>query len=190
MNFHHDQITVHNFGANNGVFSFTGSETGNDFADFLIGAPTDYQQGEQEPMHSRSKYLGLYAQDSWRAKSNFTVNYGLRWEFSMPWYEQNNQVEALVPGEQSVLYPGAPLGWVVPGDPGIPSTVAPTRYRNFGPRIGFAYSPEAQGGFWRKLLGGPGNSSIRSWVWHLLHGHRRADQCFGDRRPPLRTLLG
>ena len=162
VNFHHDQITVHNFGANNGVFSFTGSETGNDFADFLIGAPTDYQQGEQEPMHSRSKYLGLYAQDSWRAKSNFTVNYGLRWEFSMPWYEQNNQVEALVPGEQSVLYPGAPLGWVVPGDPGIPSTVAPTRYRNFGPRIGFAYSPEAQGGFWRKLLGGPGNSSIRA----------------------------
>jgi len=103
----------------------------------------------------------------WRAKSNFTVNYGLRWEFSMPWYEQNNQVEALVPGEQSVLYPGAPLGWVVPGDPGIPSTVAPTRYRNFGPRIGFAYSPEAQGGFWRKLLGGPGNSSIRAGLWHF-----------------------
>jgi len=51
---------------------------------------------------------------------------------------------------------------VVPGDPGIPSTVAPTRYRNFGPRIGFAYSPKAQGGFWRKLLGGPGNSSIRA----------------------------
>jgi hypothetical protein len=162
VNFHFDQITEHDFGANNGLFAFTGSETGNDFADFLIGAPSLYQQGEQEPLHSSSKYLGLYAQDSWRATSNLTVNYGLRWEFSMPWYERNNELEALVPGEQSVLFPGAPLGWVVPGDPGIPSTVAPTRYRNFGPRIGFAYSPDAKTGFWRKLLGGSGNSSIRA----------------------------
>lgn len=161
-NFHYDQITLNNFGANNGQFAFTGTETGNDFADFLIGAPTSYAQGEQLPQHNRSRYLGLYGQDSWRVTSNFTMNYGLRWEFSMPWYEQNNEVEALVPGKQSLAFPGAPLGWVVPGDPGIPSTVAPTRYKNFGPRIGFAYSPEAKNGFFRKLLGDTGNSSIRA----------------------------
>ena len=62
----YDRITLDNFGANNGLFTFTGSETRDDFADFLIGAPTNYQQGEQEPVHSRSKYLGLYAEDSWR----------------------------------------------------------------------------------------------------------------------------
>jgi len=35
---------------------------------------------------------------------------------------------------------GSPTGWVFPGDPGIPSTLAPTRYNNFGPRLGLAYA--------------------------------------------------
>ena len=161
-NFHYDQITTHLNGFNNGAFEFTGTETGNDFADFLIGAPTDYLQGFQQPLHSRTRYLGLYAQDSWRARPGLTLNYGLRWEVSMPWYESSNQLETIVPGLQSVVFPGAPLGWVVPGDPGIPSTVAPTRYRNFGPRIGFAYSPDAKGGLLRKLVGGSGTTSIRA----------------------------
>jgi len=161
-NFHYDQITTHLSGFNNGSFDFTGTETGNDYADFLIGAPSDYLQGFQQPLHSRSRYLGLYAQDSWRARSGLTLNYGLRWEASMPWYETNNQLETIVPGLQSVVFPGAPRGWVIPGDPGIPSTVAPTRYRNFGPRIGFAYSPDAKGGAWSKLLGGSGTTSIRA----------------------------
>ena len=160
-NFHYDQITTHLSGFNNGAFEFFGTETGNDFADFLIGAPTDYLQGFQEPLHSRARYFGLYAQDSWRAKSGLTLNYGLRWEVSMPWYETNNQLETIVPGLQSVIFPGAPRGWVIPGDPGIPSTIAPTRYRNFGPRFGFAYSPDVRGGFLQKLFGGSGTTSIR-----------------------------
>ena len=57
----------------------------------------------------------------------------------MPRYETNNQLETIVPGLQSVIFPGAPRGWVIPGDPGIPSTIAPTRCRNVGPRFGFAY---------------------------------------------------
>jgi Carboxypeptidase regulatory-like domain len=161
-NFHYDQITTHDFGANNGSFGFAGGETGNDFADFLLGAPSYYQQGYQLPLHSRGRYLGLFAQDSWRARPGLTVNYGLRWEVTMPWYEQNNQLETIVPGLQSVVFPGAPLGWVVPGDPGIPSTVAPTRYKNFGPRIGLAYSPDAQSGLWRRLVGPTGKTSIRA----------------------------
>src|SRR6185437_5723667 len=56
----------------------------------------------------------------------------------------------------------APTGWVVPGDPGIPSTLAPTRYNNFGPRIGIAYSPNFSDGFLGKLTGGPGKTSIRA----------------------------
>jgi len=32
-----------------------------------------------------------------------------------------------VPGEQSVKFPNSPLGNVVPGDPGVPSTISPTR---------------------------------------------------------------
>jgi hypothetical protein len=54
------------------------------------------------------------------------------------------------------------LGWVVPGDPGIPSTLAPTHYNNWAPRIGIAYSPDFKDGFMSKLTGGPGKTSIRA----------------------------
>ena len=74
-------------------------------------------------------------------KSNLTLNYGLRWDVSRPWSEKNGQLETLVLGLNSTRFPGSPTGWVFPGDPGIPSTLAPTRYNNFAPRIGLAYSP-------------------------------------------------
>jgi hypothetical protein len=145
------------------LFSFNGSaETGLDFADFLLGTATTYQQGVQLPVYNRAIYYGLFAQDSWRAKRNLTVNYGLRWDVSTPWREKYNRMEALVPGHQSVPFPNAPEGWLVPGDPGVPNTIAPTRYGNVGPRLGLAYSPDAHGGLWRLLTGGSGNTSIRA----------------------------
>ena len=63
----------------------------------------------------------------------------------MPWSEKYNQIQTVVPGEQSVLYPDAPNGLVVPGDPGIPSTLSPSKYHNFAPRVGLAYSPGKSG---------------------------------------------
>jgi hypothetical protein len=159
--FHLSQINIFDHGANNGTFNFNGSETGSDFADFLLGAVNSYQQGSQVPMYTTSRYYGFYGQDNWRARSNLTLNYGLRWEVSTPWYEKHNQIETIIPGEQSVVFPGAPTGWVFPGDPGVPRTLGPTRYKNFGPRVGLAYSPNASGGILRALLGAPGSSSIR-----------------------------
>jgi hypothetical protein len=161
-NLHYDQITQHTFGANNGSFAFDGSETGLDFADFLIGAPVTYQQGQQAPLHSRSRYYGLYAQDSWRIASRLTLNYGLRWDVSTSWWEQNNQLETIIPGKQSQVFPGAPTGWVFPGDPNVPSTLAPTHYNNFAPRLGLAYSPSADTGILHRLFGGSGHTSVRA----------------------------
>jgi len=146
----------------NGQFQFVGSATGLDFADFLLGLPTQYTQGFSPPFHERSRYAGAYAQDSWRITSNLTLNYGLRWDMIMPWYEENNQTGTLILGEQSLVFPGAPKGYVFPGDPGVPRTIAPTRYNNLSPRLGLAYSPSAKGGLLGKLTGGPGNSSVRA----------------------------
>jgi Carboxypeptidase regulatory-like domain len=160
--FHLSQIAIYDRGANNGTWSFDGSETGNDFADLLLGASNNYLQGSQVPMYTTSRYFGIYGQDSWRARSNLILNYGLRWEVTTPWYEKHNEIETIVPGLQSRVFPGAPEGWVFPGDPGIPKTLAPVRYNNFGPRIGIAYSPAPQGGLLRRLLGPSGNSSIRA----------------------------
>lgn len=159
--FRYNQLTEYNVGSN-GDFDFTGSETGVDFADFLIGAPRDFSQGESYPSYGRSRYFGFFAQDSWRVKPNLTFNYGLRWDVSRPWSELHGQLETLVLGLQSQVFPGSPAGWVFPGDPGIPSTLAPTRYDNFAPRLGLAYSPSADGGLLGKLTGGPGKTSIRA----------------------------
>jgi Carboxypeptidase regulatory-like domain len=165
--FRYNQMVEYNLGSN-GDFTFNGSETGNDFADFLIGSPFNYSQGQGYPSYGLTRYLGLYGQDSWRFRSNLTFNYGLRWDVSRPWSEKHNEIETLIPGVQSLVYPGAPTGWLFPGDPGVPTTLAPTRYHNFAPRLGMAYSPSFGDGFWKRLTGGPGKTSIRAG-WGLFY---------------------
>jgi len=165
--FHYDQINERNFFGENGAFSFSGGESGSDFVDFLLGAPDNFIQASKQLLDSRSKYAGAFVQDSWRVRSSLTLNLGLRWEFSQPWYDTQGKIETVLPqnviaGKASTLYPGAPLGLVVPGDPGVPSTLAPTQYNAFGPRVGLAYSPAASSGFLSKLSGGPGKLSIRA----------------------------
>ena len=162
--FHYSKIDERNTYAPNGSFEFDGSETGSDLADFLIGAPSTYIQATQQILDSRTVYVGTYAQDSWRVNPRLTLNYGLRWEVSPFWWDTENKIQTIVPGLQSTVYPGAPRGWVFPGDPGIPKTLAPTHYDNFAPRAGFAYSPDVKGGPLGALVGGAGQSSIHgSW---------------------------
>ncbi|HTV59508.1 MAG TPA: TonB-dependent receptor [Verrucomicrobiae bacterium] len=160
--FHYDQINDRNYYGENGSFTFAGGETGLDFADFMIGAPDSFIQASEQILDSRTKYAGLYVQDSWRVRPDLTLNYGVRWDMIQPWYDAGNKIETLIPGEQSIVFPGAPTGWVVPGDPGVPSTLAPTQYHNFSPRLGIAYSPGADSGLLAKITGGPGKMSIRA----------------------------
>ena len=72
----------------------------------------------------------------------------------MPWYEKYNQIQTLLPGEQSVVFPGAPKGLVFPFDRGIARSLAPTQWKNFSPRLGLAYAPG-------QPLGEPGTASRR-----------------------------
>jgi len=161
--FHRDQINVNPKNGNyNGSFAFRGSETGSDLADFLLGVASSYGQVDTQAFYNRDRYLGLYGQDSWRAKPELTLNYGLRWDLIPPWSEKFNQLQTLVLGEQSRVYPGAPAGLVFPGDPGIPSRLAPAAYGSLAPRLGVAWSPSAQRGFASKILGGPGTTSVRA----------------------------
>jgi hypothetical protein len=156
------QVNVRNICAPNGQFTFNGTETGNDFADYLLGAPNYYVQCTEQFQDDRSRYGGFFVQDTWKVKPNLTFNYGVRWDINMPWYDTQGKTETIIKGEQSVVFPGSPLGYVVPGDPGVPSTVSPTGFHNFAPRLGLAYSPAPQDGFLGKLLGGAGKTSIRS----------------------------
>jgi hypothetical protein len=165
--YHYDQNEENLSNVANGNFFFGTainggvSETGSDFVDFLLGAPSSYVQGQSYPSYGRNFYFGLYAQDSWRVKSNLTFNYGLRYDVSSPWHEKFNEIQTMIPGEQSVVFPGSPKGWVFPGDPGVPSTLAPTRWNKFAPRLGLAYSFSEHEGMLGRILGKPGSSSIR-----------------------------
>ncbi len=165
--FHADQVNAHPIAQYNGSFVFSGTETGVDFADFLIGVPSQYNQSQLNPFYSRNKYAGLFAQDSWKATSALTLNYGLRWDRVAPWSEKYNQISTFAPGVQSVVFPGAPAGILYPGDvlPGgktLPNTLASISNRNFAPRVGFAWSPQAEAGsFLEKAFGSPGSTSIR-----------------------------
>ena len=162
------QVNERNFANVFGGFVFSGSATGVDFADFLLGAPqgssgpNGYTQASKQILDSRTKYAGTYVQDSWKARTNLTLNLGLRWEYSTPWYDTQGKIQSIIPGEQSVLFPLSPKGFVYPGDPGVPKTLIPTRYKNFGPRAGLAYSPGFSEGVLGKLFGGPGKTSIRA----------------------------
>jgi len=149
-------------GTPNGTFNFNGGETGNDFADFLVGAPDGFVQDAVSDLAARTRSAGIYGQDSYRVRPNLTLNYGLRWELGYPWYEAQGKIQAFVPGLQSTRFPDSPTGWVFPGDAGIPKTLAPARYDNFAPRLGIAYSPGPTSGLLNKILGGPGKSSIRA----------------------------
>jgi len=158
---HSNQIDTHPNTGFNGSFSFNGSETGVDFADFLLDVASSYTQGQAESFYNRNLYMAAFVQDSWKATSRLTVNYGVRWDRIRPWLEKFNQVQTLVVGEQSQVFPGAPPGLVFPGDPGIPASLAPPR-NNFSPRAGIAYSPcPAGGSLLDKIIGPAGTTSIR-----------------------------
>ena len=160
---HVDQVNANPIAQFNGNFVFSGTETGVDFADFLIGVPSQYNQSQLNPFYARNKYVGLFAQDSWHARPSLTVNYGLRWDRIAPWSEKYNQISTFVAGAQSVVFPGAPAGILYPGDPGVSSTLAPIGNFSFAPRIGLAWSPQVESGsFLQRVLGTPGTTSIRA----------------------------
>ena len=156
-----ERVNVNPDATFNGTFTFNGYQTGINFADFLIGAPSQFTQSDSAAYYPRHKYVGWFAQDSWRVKPTLTLNYGLRVELMQYWSEKYDQVPTFNPGQQSAVYPNAFPGLVYPTDPGIPNTLVPQRFR-YAPRLGMAYSPNKSGGLLGKILGGPGKTSIRA----------------------------
>ena len=82
---HANQINTHPDVIFNGSFAFNGSETGLDFADFLLGVPSSYTQGQARDFYNRNLYMAAFVQDSWKATHELTVNYGVRWDRIRPW---------------------------------------------------------------------------------------------------------
>ncbi|HEV8426833.1 MAG TPA: carboxypeptidase regulatory-like domain-containing protein [Pyrinomonadaceae bacterium] len=123
----------------------------------------------------QEKDLALFAQDQWRLKSNFTLNYGVRWDYMgvptvpnglaiQPQYSDLYGISGFgnlfkptaAPGTQT--QPGATLKFVS-GDTGI--GLYKNDWNNFAPFLGFAYSPGFKSGPLHFLFGDEGTSSIR-----------------------------
>jgi hypothetical protein len=169
------QLNARNECGPNGYFQFTGNETGSDVADYFVGAPTSFVQCSVQLLDNRTRYGGLFAADTWKVTHNLTLNLGLRWDVARPWSDNFGRLTTPVPGVQSTKFPDSPMGNLVPGDPGVPSTISPTQYNNFGPRIGIAYAPS--GGIW-----GENKTSIRAayGVYYLGAADRGNFGIIGD----------
>ena len=141
------QMNVYQSTVPNGLIIFSSAfPTSDAFANLLLGSPVVFYQGIGDfDRGLRTWTSAAFAQDEWRVKPRFTLNYGLRWEIITPNTEIRNRLNTFVPGVQSKVYPDAPTGILFPGDPGISSGLAPNYYKAFMPRIGFAWDPTGSG---------------------------------------------
>jgi hypothetical protein len=162
------------FGQTQGGFTFDGTFTGNDFADFLLGDAKSYQElAVQDHGFWNNVSYAAYVQDNWRATHRLTLNLGLRWDGVPHTYEANNRMGNFYPSlynpaDAAILLPngtispnspglgtspnpilaGVPLylnGIGIPGKDGVPKGLVNNHWASFGPRIGFAYDVTGSG---------------------------------------------
>ena len=132
----------------NGEFDFNGvggAGTGNSFADFFLGIPTLYFQAPSAPSNIRSKATYGFLQDEWRATKHLTLTLGVRYEYNQPKLDTMGRSFSLVPGQQSTVFPNAPVGLLFPGDKGAPVGSNFSDKNDWAPRVGFAWDPHGNG---------------------------------------------
>ncbi len=115
--------------------------TGDSIASMLMGLPASGNTGIAISQVSRTWFHGLYLQDDWKATRKLTLNLGIRWEVQRPVTDRYNRqasfnYNAVNPISSAVgqNYLGQ-LEFASSGNRGLYNT----NYKNFAPRIGFAY---------------------------------------------------
>ena len=154
----HDTNTYLN-GANSvGTFGFGNNYSGDNFADFLLGYPSNATRGYFRAIWgSTVNFHALYVQDDWKVTPKLTLNMGLRYEIN-PFYDgiqgqtsgydtSNNKI--VIPANFSqTAQPGTATLYSLFSDRiefntavGLGTSIRPAAKKNFAPRLGFAYSP-------------------------------------------------
>ena len=154
---------------------------------YLLGLPDSFFEGSANAVDARSTQFAVFVQDSWKPRSNLTLNYGLRWEFNTPYEDAGGRIQTFRPGQATAVFPCVlnpmdpvtalvgstdcspsgparsvfPLGMVFPGDRGIRNSLTSDYRHAFGPRLGIAWSPNWDKGALSRLTGGPGRTGVR-----------------------------
>ncbi len=131
-----------------GNYSFTSSWTqgpdpskasayaGRGFATFLLGLPSSGSFSMDPSLATQQRYMAAFVQDNFKVRPNFSLDIGLRYDYTSPWVDRFNQLAYFDPTATDPLtgLPGV-LNFVTPGNRGQsnPNTA------DFGPRIGLAW---------------------------------------------------
>ena len=121
----------------------TGSvDTGSSLADMLLGLPQQTSlQAPDQKSYLRENTIDAYAQDDWRVLSNFTVNFGLRYEYFSPYSEKYDRLATLDTGNDFASVATVTPNSIGPFTGKFPRTLVYPEKNDFSPRIGLAWRP-------------------------------------------------
>jgi Carboxypeptidase regulatory-like domain/TonB-dependent Receptor Plug Domain len=158
--FERDRIDMDDFSYTPGDNTFSGVRTaaptgatlpsgtktsGSALADFYLGLESQFFQDNGRKAYLRANRPSLFVQDDWKVSRRLTLNAGLRWDPWLPPTDLNETLVGFRQGFQSTVAPNAPVGLIFKGDPGLQASVFQKNWKDFAPRVGFAYSPGSLG---------------------------------------------
>jgi hypothetical protein len=144
----------------NGELVYLGLLTGSTFGDFLDGVADASVIGSgTNSLHNRANDFSAFFQDDWKVAPRLTLNLGLRYDYFGPTTETDGHFVGFDPSKAvttpvppaACLFGLSPCGSIVtggfvqagngnlPGFPKVGNGLVNPNYRNFGPRLGFAY---------------------------------------------------
>jgi len=115
------------------IFTFDGRFTGAGLGDFLLGIPDNATQSVgQGFLNSTANFYAGYFEDDFRPRSDLTLNLGIRYEYQQSPQDINGDEETFLPstGQVAAVFRGQ-----------IRNGLTNPDYKDWGPRVGFAYSP-------------------------------------------------
>ena len=170
--------TAANLTAANTVYGAITGLLGTSTQTLNVQTPTSgFVPGYTRLRQVQEKDLALFVSDQWRMRSNFTFNYGVRWDYmGVPTIPNGLAIQPTnfadiwgVSGQGNLFNPTAAPGSQTKGVATLDFVSGETGkglykndWNNFAPFVGFAYSPSFKTGFLHALFGDEGTSSIRS----------------------------
>jgi len=131
-----------------GTYSFSSNQTnngggGNALASLDLGLISGFSNTPVEvPAYYRWHYYAGYIQDDYKIRPNLTLNLGLRYDVETPRIEKYNEQGTFIPSLTGTLN-GLPAtgAFCFSGSCGLSTSIWPTNFLAFEPRIGVAWSP-------------------------------------------------